>query len=428
MSDSLVSSLSAALGAEHCVAGDGGLSVPGGRADAVVSPGTTEETAEVLRLAAAAGAVVVPWGGGTRQRMGGPLSPADRPVIALRTTRLNQVLDYTPEDMTISVGAGATMAEFAAAIAPNGQMFPVDVALPGRSTVGGALATAADGPRRLGYGTFRDLFLGVTIVEAGGRVAKAGGMTVKNVSGYDMMKLHLGALGSLGVIVSANFKLLPTPRAAATIACHFDALPGVLAMLDALHASKLVPSACELVSAEGGEGFGLCLMTEGLPQAVERHKRDVPKIAAQSGARDSQILEGDDHAALWARINDLPQAADLAPDELVFRGACLPSEMGATVDGVLAAAKANGATASFTARALNGVGYFRLRGEPAALARAWKSLAQAMPAASFVVIGAGSPEAAPDPWGRLPGGLDVMRRLKREFDPANLLNPGRFLV
>ncbi len=428
MSDALISSLSAALGAEHCVAGDGDLSFRGTRPDAVVSPGTTEETADVLRLAAAAGAVVVPWGGGTRQRMGGPLSPAGRPVLALRTTRLNRVLDYTPEDMTISVGAGATMAKFAAAIVPNGQMFPVDVALPGRSTVGGALATAADGPRRLGYGTFRDLFLGVTVVEAGGSIAKAGGMTVKNVSGYDMMKLHLGGLGSLGVIVSANFKLLPTPRAAATIACHFDALPGILAMLDALHASKLVPAACELISAEGGEGFGLCLLTDGLPQAVERHKRDVPKIATQTGARDSQILEGEEHAALWARINDLPQAADLAPDELVFRAACLPSEMVATVGNVLAVAKANGATVTFSARALNGVGYFRLRGEPATLGRAWKSLAETMPAASLVSLGAGSPEAAPSPWGRMPGGLDVMRRLKREFDPANVLNPGRFLV
>src|SRR5262249_49098411 len=152
------------------------------------------------------------------QRLGTAPIALDRPVVAMRTNRLNKVLDYTPDDMTISVGAGITLAEIDAALRPNGQMLPMDVALPNRSTIGGALACAADGPRRLGYGTFRDLFLGTRVVEAGGRISKAGGMTVKNVSGFDMMKLYIGSMGSLAILVSANFKLLPIPRATATVA------------------------------------------------------------------------------------------------------------------------------------------------------------------------------------------------------------------
>lgn len=425
MSD-LFTQLGSAVGAEHVTPGASGLSIQGVAPDFVVAPGSVEELSQAIKLAAEARAAVIPWGGGTRQALGTPPVALDRPVVAMRTTRLNQVLDYTPDDMTISVGAGMTLDEIDQAVRPNGQMLPMDVALPGRSTIGGALACAADGPRRLGYGTFRDLFLGTKVVDAGGRISKAGGMTVKNVSGYDLMKLYIGSMGSLAIFTSVNFKLLPIPRAAATIACEFDTLEAAFAMVDALHASKLLPAACELVSAEGGQGFGLCVATDGLEQAVARHKRDVPLLAEKAGARASHILEGEEHTALWRRINDLSQTADLAPDEIMVRVASLPSLFGAALITLQATAAKHALRLQMSARALNGIAYVRAQGA------AWKAFHQTalatLPDASIVTLGLGTPEPSVNVWGRPPNGLDVMRRIKTEFDPANILNPGRYLI
>src|SRR5262249_36167454 len=157
MSD-LLTQLGSVVGAGNVAPGPAEISIQGVAPHFVVSPGSAEEMADAMKVAAAVHAAVIPWGGGTRQPLGTAPVAIDRPVVVMRTNRLNKVLDYTPDDMTISVGAGITLAEIDAALRPNGQMLPMDVALPNRSTIGGALACAADGPRRLGYGTFRDLF------------------------------------------------------------------------------------------------------------------------------------------------------------------------------------------------------------------------------------------------------------------------------
>src|SRR5262245_36572368 len=169
----------------------------------VGAPGSIEELAGVLRAAEQLRAVVVPWGGGTQQQIGSPPGHVD---LVVQTERLNHVLIHEPFDLTISVETGMTLGALRDHLARHGQMLPVDPPLPARATIGGLIATAADGPRRLGYGTLRDLLIGISVVEVGGRLTRAGGMVVKNVSGFDMMKLYLGSFGTRAVIVSANFK------------------------------------------------------------------------------------------------------------------------------------------------------------------------------------------------------------------------------
>src|SRR5262245_43320916 len=202
----------------------------------VAAPANIEELAAVLRVAQELRAAVVPWGGGTQQLIG---VPPERVDLVVRTERLNRVLIHEPFDLTISVEAGMTLGALRAHLARHSQMLPVDPPLPGRATIGGLIATAADGPRRLGYGTLRDLLIGVAVVEAGGRISKAGGMVVKNVSGFDMMKLYLGSFGTLAVIASANFKLVPAPRATATLLCAFDGPSSAFAALEALQLTQL---------------------------------------------------------------------------------------------------------------------------------------------------------------------------------------------
>ncbi len=297
-SQSLADTLGPIIGPQHLStdqATRAAYAVQGVVPGCVVAPGSQEELAAVLRVAEELRAAVVPWGGGTQQRIG--TSPAQVDLL-VRTERLNRVLIHEPFDLTISVEAGMTMAALREHLAQHGQMLPVDPPLPASATIGGLIATATDGPRRLGYGTLRDLLIGITVAEVGGRLSKAGGMVVKNVSGFDMMKLYLGSFGTLAIVVSANFKLLPIPRAVASLLCTFDRAEDAFAALDALQLTQLTPTAAEYLNARALQALGLdgacalALRAEGLSAAVERHLADMAALLARHAARTTQRLDG----------------------------------------------------------------------------------------------------------------------------------------
>ncbi len=393
-------------------------------AEAVVTPASVEELAAAMANAHEAGASVVPWGGGTRQTYGRPFAPSG-PWIVLRTTRLNQVLDYNPDDLAISVEAGIKMAALRDTLAQHRQMLPIDVPLPERATLGGTLALDADGPRRAGYGTNRDLLVGIRVVEATGRTSKAGGIVVKNVSGFDLMKLYIGSAGTLAVIASANFKLLPMARASVTLACAFPGLDAAFACIDALHASQLVPTACELSNCDWmPEGdLRLAVLAEGLPSAVDRHRAQVGPMAIAAGALEARALAPADAQALWARVGGFPQTG--AGDTLL-RMACLPSQLAAAISAAGSLAARFGLRVRYTARALSGVVYARVDGGDAG---AWlRALRDALPFANLAVLDPAGLSADALSIARPSEGLSVMRRIKSEFDPKGLLNPGRFHV
>ncbi|MEZ4500498.1 MAG: FAD-binding oxidoreductase [Thermomicrobiales bacterium] len=189
-------------------------SIAGVPAGEVVEPDSAEAAAGLLADAAAAGSAVIPVGGGTHLGIGNPPVRAD---VVLSTRKLNRVLVYEPADMTLSVEGGATLASVQSTLVEHGQGLPIEVANPEAATIGGILAAALYGPKRLGWGTLRDYLIGISVAYPDGTVGKAGGLVVKNVSGFDLMRMHHGALGTLGVIVSANFKVLPAPRSERTV-------------------------------------------------------------------------------------------------------------------------------------------------------------------------------------------------------------------
>ncbi|WP_298815806.1 FAD-binding oxidoreductase [Chloroflexus sp.] len=390
-----------------------------------VAPGSLEELSQVVARLAAEPVAMVPWGGGTQQTWGRP--PA-RPFVVVETNRLNRILDYTPDDLTISVEAGITLDALRAALAANGQMLPLDSPLPAQATIGGLLATAMDGPRRLGYGSARDLLIGIRVVEATGRVSKAGGMVVKNVSGFDMMKLYLGSFGTLAIIASANFKLIPQPRAAASILCRAQTPAPLWKLVNAIAASQLVPVAVEYLEgiAAIDAPFALTVASEGLPAAVERHLRDVAAFAQQAGV-STEVLRDADHAQLWSMINDVPQTAAPAVDELVTRVTCLPADLNRVLTAARAAAREADLSLQITARALNGIAYLRARGQTTAL-RLWHTaLLKVAPHTTLLATPPALVAELPA-FGAQIVNLDLMQRIKQEFDPDQLLNPGRFVV
>ncbi len=397
--------------------------VHGLRPQCVVTPTTIDELQTVMRVATEQRAALAPWGGGTHQLIG---RPPERLDLVVCTTRLKRVLAHTPEDLTISVEAGMTFGALRAYLNQHGQMLALDPPLPDRATIGGLIATATDGPRRLGYGTLRDVLIGIAVVEVGGRLSRGGGMVVKNVSGFDMMKLYLGSFGTLAVIASANFKLLPLPRAAGTIICRFADPAQAYAALDELDGTQLAPVAAEYLNSDALTRIGqsgacaLALAAEGLPQAVERQMRDMGALVKRHGAQSVERLEGDDAQTLWSRIADLPQTAALADDEAVVKLAVLPADVADAVSHCEASARRVGASVCIGARALSGILYVRMRPVTSA---ALTSLIADLPGVQWVAT------TLPDTprWGAPPQGIEVMRRIRAEFDPLHLLNPGRFL-
>src|SRR5437879_12461915 len=226
-------------------------------APTVEKPASAEELAGRLQDAASSKLAVVPVGGGRASGMG---DPAERCDVLLHTTRLDRVIEHSQADMVVSAEAGITLEALQAELAKAGQFLPLDPFNSPRHPIGGLLATGWTGPLRLRFGSPRDYLIGIRVALPDGRLASGGGRVVKNVSGYDMMKLHYGALGSLGVIVAASFKVFPKPLHDVTVAND-----GGWEAADEALSTPLAPSAGELSS----DGRVLARFL-GSPEAVDR--------------------------------------------------------------------------------------------------------------------------------------------------------------
>lgn len=413
----------------HCIHQDPALcaqyTVHGVVPTRVAFPTTMAEMSALMHYAAAQGWRVVPWGGGSHQLIGAPPVVVDVVVV---TRQLNRVLQHEPNDLTISVEAGMTFAELRDYLASHGQMLPMDPALSEQTTIGGMLACAVDGPRRALYGLLRDVIIGVRVVEVNGQISQAGGMVVKNVSGFDMMKLYHGSLGTLAVIVSANFKLIPIPPERGSMCAVFAELAQAEAFVDALMASQLTPSVCELVDASLLRGlgvttgeWGVIVAVEGPSAAVARHQHDLAQMCQQLHG-DATWLTGAAEETLMRQLADASQVAQLAPDELVLRWAVLPGDVFALVRRMHTVADQIGGQVIIHARVSVGSGYVRLHGVTAAQQAAW---VETLPELIWLATHCAT---LPRYWQVPLGGLTVMRQIRHEFDPHQRLNPGRFVV
>jgi glycolate oxidase FAD binding subunit len=406
-----------------------GTAVDGVPVARVARPGSVAEAGQVLAAAAADGLAVAFVGGGSKLGLG---NPPERVDLLVSTERLDQVLEHAAGDLVVRVQGGARLADLQAALAPAGQWLALDPPEP-RATVGGVVAANASGPRRLRYGTVRDLIIGITVVLADGTVARAGGKVVKNVAGYDLAKLFCGSLGTLGLVAEATFRLHPLPAAAAVVTLEVDSPQRVGAAVGPLLRSALEPSAVELAWPDWQLPGRLTVVFEGIRPGVEAQAAACAELLGRVGTA-AVAGPGETDAAL-----DTLGVRPFEKADVGVKVTCPPADLAAVLEDLragpspwLGPVHAHAGTGVLWVASDFGEGELEASG-----GRMVPALAGAVTAArerlaalggSLVLVKA-PPELkrAVDAWGPAGDAVGLMRRVKERFDPDRRLSPGRFV-
>ena len=387
-----------------------------------VAPATLDEAVEIMRARAARGASVSFMGGGTDLGYGN--SP-ERVDTLLKTEKLTRVVEYAPSDQVVTVEAGLTLGALQKTLAAENQRLALDPPKAELATLGGLLATNGYGPLRTRFGTLRDLIVGISIVRADGTLARGGGKVVKNVAGFDLPKLMVGSLGTLGLIASATFRLHPMPERREWLAVATRSLRDVRTLCRALLDRRLEPSA--VIALAEADACATYVLFEGFGPGVESQAKklrevardlfggDVSRVDAQGGVDAAALAEGArSYGNVRLRISTPPAFVPslehdiLAPLRSAYQECrvVLYPTVGATF-----------------------IGGFPRDGDRFVSALEGTRAAAEAAGGNLVVVECAEPSLREriDVFGALPDSFPIMRRLKERFDPGRRLNPGRFL-
>lgn len=389
--------------------------------------------AEIVRAAYADGTPIYPIGGGTSLEYG---LAAKKQGIGISLGGVNRVIDYPARDMTVTVEAGITMSHLAETLAAERQWLPIDVPQPEQATLGGVVATAFSGPRRYGWGTMRDYVIGIRAVDGRGMIFNAGGRVVKNVAGYDFCKLLTGSLGTLGVITQVTLKIKPIPEASALVTCTADGLVAAERVLASLVKTRTAPAAIELLAgpawqerggeSASGDAVQIAVGIEGTASEVDWMIGQLSSEFAEQSATSIRTLRDDAASGMWQQLTEFP-AGTGAP--LVLKASIRPSTVTAFVEKLLEIDPA----VSIQAHAGNGIVIARFAAFDSAsvsrqLVGRLQPAAQAAGGHIVVLSSAFASDLTRQAWwGAANEATYWMDRVKKQFDPKGLLNPGRFI-
>ena len=411
----LATQLEAVLGADAVTSDVAAFSIGDTKPKLVCRPHSAEHIAAALRLCIEAEAAVIPWGGGTAMAIGNPPRQAD---VVIETRKLNRVIEHDHANLTATVQSGITLSTLQASLAPQNQFVPLDPAFPDHATVGGTIAANLNGPRRSYYGNVRDIVIGMRVLLASGEQIKAGGKVVKNVAGYDLCKLFVGSLGTLGIITEVTLRMAPIPENAATLIAS-GTLTQAEQFSDELFSSPLLPAAVFLLNDGDTEQWRLAVWCEGFEKTVGRHLRDLGNIAARVGMNTTP-LEGEHHDGFWIKPRDFP----LQPDRLTYR-VTLPR---AKIFDFIRRFQ-NWAGMKLSSDLAAGTVWLALPAHRSGLEKFVEliELARQQHGHAVVLAAPAALKQTVEVWGPSPTTISLQREIKRQFDPKGLLNPGRFL-
>lgn len=401
-------------GALHVPSDAAGWSLGGASPEGVVSPVSVSEVRGALAAAHRAGVGIVPLGGRTAPGC----EPPSRPFVALSTTRLAGIEVYEPADLTVTARAGITLGDLSSQLAAHGQWLPVDPPFASRRTLGGLVATGAAGPLGAAHGSPRDHVLGLTLVTGDGRVLHLGGRVMKNVAGFDLVKLVVGSHGTLGVVVSATVRVFPRPEAEMALVVRAERPGELVEVARAVATSQVVPASAVLVAPDPWNGAGAALVVR-LQGATAGVASDEARLLAGTKVEPERLAGGEAVALCTA-------AADhAAVGALVVRATALPASLAAVLSAVAEALPG----CTILADAMAG----RVR---AALADAGRVDAFALTVLRrrLETLGGGlTLEHAPRELASAVGVHGARGRagalgtaVRTRFDPEGLLSPGRF--
>jgi len=471
-STSLVPALETTLGASRVVsdpAACANYAVDEIIPSVVVKPTSPEEAAEIVRFAALENLALIPSGARTKLRIGMPPSRYD---IALDMTAINQIAHYDPGDLTLSAGAGMPIAKLNATLLENRQFLPLLVPWYSRSTIGGAIASGIDSPLRQFYGTARDFLIGAEFIDGAGKLCKSGGRVVKNVTGYDLHKLLIGSLGTLAVITRLNFRTFPAPIAGSRgFVASFPNAEGALALRRAIAQSPLTPLTFDILSPGLAQIFSekipatpetpvfsgearnanqytlppigdwfqprewqLCAAFAGTPEVLDRYARDLTRLASESRATSTTILDDTTRPSVWGRLREtLSMLLESSPATAIFKISVLPTQFAALFATLHQFADLAGLPHALVARA-GGTLYFALLPASAndetstRLAQVASQIFQSVSAAggeSSLLFAPPTLKTRGNMRNPSRSDLPLMHRLKSAFDPQNIFAPGR---
>jgi glycolate oxidase FAD binding subunit len=449
--DRLIPRLKEMVGAAHVVQDPDKLkacALDGKKPRIIVSPGTIDEVSKVVAFANGQHLTIIPRGNGTKMGMGGIPKKID---IVLSTTRLNRVTDRDCENLTLSAEGGITLDEVQKNLAKvgRGYFLPLDPPFTEKATLGGIVATNSSGPKRLLYGTARDLIIGTKAVFPNGDLVISGGKTVKNVSGYDMCKLLIGSYGTLGIICEITFKLLPLPEKEATLLLSFAKLEEADGFACELRGSQLIPSSTEILNATTvqkmkysmsmppNRNYVVAIGVEGVAESIDRQISQLSEMGKKHGVLEAVTLDSQKHQAFWIAIRDVSYGlTEGNPSLISLKSSFLISKSGEMLGNYEKIAREIGIDCALICHSGNGILYsyllpgknFRSKIE-SIVELIGKLTSEAVKNGGSLVV-----ESSPlsikkkvDVWGQSRSDYLIVHRLKEQIDPAGILNVGRFV-